>query len=92
MSKKRVQAIISGRVQGVGYRYFATHAAAQYGIVGTVRNITEGQVETIAEGDEESLNHFLAELRKGPIKADVIGMSTAWDEAQDEFSHFEAVA
>ena len=92
MSKKRVQAIVSGRVQGVGYRYFAMHVAEKLGVVGTVRNITEGRVETVAEGDEETLSHFLAELRKGPIKAEVTGLSTAWDDANGEFSRFEAVA
>jgi len=92
MTKKRVQAIVTGRVHGVGYRYFATHVAERLGVVGTIRNITDGQVEAIAEGDEETLAHFLAELRKGPIKADVIGLHESWAEPVGEFSHFEAVA
>ncbi|HEY3331858.1 MAG TPA: acylphosphatase [Capsulimonadaceae bacterium] len=92
MTKKRVQAVVSGRVQGVGYRYFAQHVAEGLGIVGTIRNIQDGQVETIAEGDEESLAHFLAELRKGPLRAEVTNLSTAWDEAEGDFSRFEAVA
>lgn len=92
MSRKRVQAIVSGRVQGVGYRYFAAHVADRLGVVGTIRNIPDGQVEAIAEGDEESLNHFLSELRKGPARADVTGIFTAWSEPAGNFLGFEAIS
>ena len=92
MTTKRVQAIVSGRVYGVGYRYFAAHVAARLGVVGSVRNISGGQVEAIAEGDEESLNSFLAELRKGPAKSDVTAIYTAWSEPVGDFERFEAIS
>ena len=58
--------IISGRVQGVGYRYFACRAASSCGVTGTVRNLADGSVEAIAEGDRSALDAFRAELERGP--------------------------
>jgi len=92
MTKKRVQAIVSGRVHGVGYRYFATHVADRLGVVGTIRNIPDGQVEAIVEGDEDALDRFLAELRKGPLKSEVTAVYTAWGEPVGEFERFEAIS
>lgn len=58
--------IISGRVQGVGYRYFAIQAARRAGVAGTVRNLPDGNVEAVAEGPENAINEFRAELERGP--------------------------
>ncbi|HKA16881.1 MAG TPA: acylphosphatase [Blastocatellia bacterium] len=58
--------IISGRVQGVGYRYFAIRAARRVGVAGTVKNLLDGTVEAIAEGSETALNEFRSELERGP--------------------------
>ena len=58
--------IVRGRVQGVGYRYFAIRAARQVGIVGTVRNLSDGTVEAIAEGGPDAIAEFRAELERGP--------------------------
>ncbi len=58
--------IISGHVQGVGYRYFATRAAESCRVNGTVRNMPNGTVEAVAEGDEASVEAFRAELERGP--------------------------
>ena len=58
--------IIRGRVQGVGYRWFAQHAALVEGIQGWVTNREDGAVEVAAEGDRESLQRFEHKLRHGP--------------------------
>lgn len=58
--------MIRGRVQGVGYRYFAIQAAAACKVVGTVRNLADGNVEVVAEGSPEALAEFRARLEKGP--------------------------
>jgi acylphosphatase len=58
--------VVKGRVQGVGYRYFAIRAAAETGVVGTVRNLPDGSVEAIAEGSVEALEEFRQELARGP--------------------------
>ena len=88
---KQVQARLSGRVQGVGFRYFACHAAQGLGIVGTVRN-TEDGIDVVAEGDETKLHEFLVALRRGPQHAEVTGMTVAWSEPDGVFAEFAAVA
>ena len=92
MSIKRVQAIVSGRVQGVGYRYFVAHAAHRLGLKGTVRNLAGGEVEAIAEGEEATLQQFLAELREGPSSASVTDLQVAWSEPTGHFERFEAIS
>ncbi len=90
--KKRVQARVSGRVQGVGFRFYATHVAGELGVVGTVRNSEDGGVEAVAEAEESSLHEFLRALRHGPHAAEVTEVATAWDEPTGEFSNFAAVS
>ncbi len=89
---KRVEAQISGRVQGVGYRYYAAHVAGELGVVGTVRNLDGGRVEAVAEAEEASLHEFLRALRHGPHAAEVTEVAIAWEEPTGEFSGFAAVS
>ena len=63
--------LISGRVQGVGYRYFAARAAAHVGVRGWTRNLPDGRVEVWAAGEESQLDELEARLRKGPPLASV---------------------
>ncbi|HKB07280.1 MAG TPA: acylphosphatase [Candidatus Polarisedimenticolia bacterium] len=58
--------LVSGRVQGVGYRLFAVRAARGLGITGFARNLDNGQVEVVGQGSEEDLRRFEALLRQGP--------------------------
>jgi acylphosphatase len=64
--------VVSGRVQGVGFRYFARDIAEREGLSGVVRNLPDGRVEAVAEGDAESLARFEAALRRGPSHARVV--------------------
>ena len=61
--------VVSGRVQGVGFRMFAADCARREGLTGHVRNLDDGSVEAVAEGDAESLTRFEAALRRGPSRA-----------------------
>lgn len=63
--------IISGLVQGVGYRFFAMRAAARHHMRGLVRNLPEGRVEVTAEGDRNAMADFKSELATGPLMAEV---------------------
>jgi acylphosphatase len=58
--------VVSGRVQGVGFRYFTQDTARREGLSGVVRNLPDGRVEAVAEGDHASLERFEAALRHGP--------------------------
>ena len=63
--------VISGRVQGVGFRYFTERAARDIGVTGWARNCDDGSVEVHANGTNRQLEDFEARLRKGPPAADV---------------------
>jgi acylphosphatase len=63
--------VISGRVQGVGYRYFTEAVAGREGIHGWVRNLPGGSVEVFAEGDADAIERFERAIRHGPPGARV---------------------
>jgi acylphosphatase len=63
--------VIVGRVQGVGFRYFTEAAAAREGILGWVRNTSDGHVEVLAEGEADALERFERNLYHGPAAARV---------------------
>ena len=62
---------VTGRVQGVGYRYFVLREAERLGVAGFARNLPDGSVEVVAEGAEEVLGQLEARLRAGPSFASV---------------------
>ena len=63
--------LIAGRVQGVGFRFFAERYAAVEGVHGWVRNLPDGRVEVRVEGDQESVDRVESALRRGPSGARV---------------------
>jgi acylphosphatase len=63
--------VISGRVQGVGFRFFAEDHARAENLAGYVRNLPDGRVEALAEGEEESVQRFERALHRGPRTASV---------------------
>jgi acylphosphatase len=63
--------VLSGRVQGVGFRYFAQDAARREGLHGYVLNRDDGSVEAVAEGEIESVDRFERALRRGPSRSRV---------------------
>jgi len=63
--------IISGLVQGVGYRFFAQRAAARHQIRGYVKNLSDGRVEALAQGSEKSVESFKHDLIAGPSFSNV---------------------
>ena len=66
MSEKRFHVCVSGRVQGVGYRYYARDVALSLGLCGWVRNVCDGSVELEVQGEQRSIDRFLEELKEGP--------------------------
>ncbi len=84
----RLRSVIRGRVQGVGFRYFVIRNAKQLGLVGWVRNRTDGTVEIVAEGDKQDLEHFITKLKAGPSMGWVQSVSTQWQPAENDFVDF----
>lgn len=79
---KTVRVLVSGRVQGVGFRAFAQRQADRLGIDGWVRNLPDGRVEALAAGEETAVAEFVEALRRGPLIARVAGVEVA--EAPDD--------
>lgn len=69
MALKQVYIVITGRVQGVGFRYFALDKAQEYQITGWVRNTYDGKVEMEACGEANSLDTFIDWMKMGPARA-----------------------
>ena len=87
--KARVHVRIEGRVQGVGYRYFAMEKALALGITGWVRNLPSGDVEAQAEGPKEALQEWLSDLQQGPTLSRVTHLAAQWQPVDDQFENFE---
>jgi len=75
--------VVSGRVQGVGYRFFAEQWAAQLGLAGYVKNLWDGPVEAYDIGDAASLEEFQRRLAEGPRSARVASIFES-EEAVDK--------
>ena len=73
-TKKARRWFVRGRVQGVGYRYFAQHAATALGLNGYTRNLDDGRVEVYAVGPDAKLSELAASLHAGPRWSDVRGV------------------
>lgn len=84
----RYQAIIRGRVQGVGYRQAAQRRAAQLALTGWVMNLEDGGVEVVAEGPRPALDAYVAWLRRGPIGAWVREVQVFESPARGEYREF----
>lgn len=83
--------LVSGLVQGVGYRRFAEKAALELGLTGWVRNLHDGRVEVVATGEPSRLNAFLQRLNEGPRAAEVSDVKEKHLERTEEFQHFRVV-
>lgn len=80
--------LISGRVQGVGYRYFVLRQAQALGLAGWVRNLPDGRVEVLAAGEEGAMAALEGRLWSGPPAADVVDVrATSWNNPVPEGFH-----
>lgn len=86
--KKSLHCLIEGRVQGVGFRFFAERVASRLGLTGYVRNLPDGRVEAYAEGNTASLEQFLRKMREGPGYGLVTTVQESWGEPSGRYSSF----
>ena len=80
--------IITGRVQGVGFRYYATRYAENIGIRGYVKNLADGSVEILAEGEEEQIEQFKDRLEKGSGYARIDDISITFKPYEAKYQTF----
>ncbi|MGD0590050.1 MAG: acylphosphatase [Bacteroidota bacterium] len=85
----RVHVVVSGLVQGVGFRYFAYNKAISLTLTGYVRNLFSGDVEIEAEGDRSLVEEFMKQIKVGPRAAHVADMKIEWIKCAETHSGFE---
>jgi acylphosphatase len=90
-NKQQLRAVVSGRVQGVSFRYYTEQRARQLGLVGHVRNLPDGTVEVVAEGDRRALQSLLLWLHRGPRMAIVEEVRETWGEPTGRYRRFAAM-
>lgn len=83
--------VVSGRVQGVGFRYFVVREAEALGLAGWVRNLPDGRVEALFEGERPALDKMLAWCHKGPPYAYVHKVETDWQAYRGDLADFLVV-
>ena len=85
----RLHVIISGLVQGVGFRYATYRKAGMMGLKGWVRNTPEGRVEAVCEGDKGVLDEMLVWCAQGPVLSRVDAVESTLTVAEENFDRFE---
>lgn len=87
--KTRVHIFVSGKVQGVFFREKTRRLAEALGLTGWARNLPDGRVEIIAEGEKEKIEEILEFARRGSKMAKVDGIEVEWQEFRGEFKNFD---
>jgi acylphosphatase len=87
--EKRVRVCFSGTVQGVGFRYTAERIARRRRVAGFVRNLADGNVELVAEGEEEELQSFIEDIQSSGLRDYIRETRFEWGDSRREFRIFE---
>ena len=86
--KSKIHVFVSGRVQGVFFRYFTKENAQRLALSGWVRNTRDGKVELVAEGESDDLEKLIDKLKEGPQMAMVKDLDVKWEDPTGEFDNF----
>lgn len=89
MEKIRAHIFVSGRVQGVFYREKTKKKSEKLGVTGWVKNLSDGRVEAIFEGDKDMVEDMVNWARKGPIWAKIEALDIVWEDFTGQFNNFE---
>lgn len=73
-----MHALVNGRVQGVGFRFFVLREARRLGLIGVVRNLPDGRVEVFAQGERDALKQLVALMERGPVFSRVDSVDVKW--------------
>ena len=85
------RALISGFVQGVGYRAFVKKHATELGLTGWVKNLPDGRVEAILQGEKKTIEQMLELCKTGPFVAEVENVEVLWEESERSFATYEII-
>lgn len=85
----RAHVFVNGRVQGVFFRYETRREARKHGVKGWVRNLPDGRVEAVFEGEEEAVKKLIEFCKRGPPGAKVVKVDVKWEDYAGEFNDFE---
>ena len=87
----RLTAQVSGKVQGVFYRAYVQDSATELGLVGTVKNSSDGTVEVVAEGMPDVVKDFVEYLHEGSLQSEVSGVQIEWSSAGGKYNDFSVL-
>lgn len=85
---KRAHVFVKGRVQGVGFRHFTKTNARQIGIDGWVKNLPDGRVEAVFEGEEENIKEMINRVKEGPRSSRVTDVNVEWESPKQDGEGF----
>ena len=91
MERQRLQVVYTGHVQGVGFRYTVKSLAPGFEVTGTIRNLSSGGVELIAEGPRDELRAFQQAIRESGLGRLIVDEQASWSVATNEFRGFAIV-
>jgi acylphosphatase len=86
--KARARVRVGGQVQGVFFRYHTQQLAKRWGVNGWVRNLSDGRVEAVFEGERKDVEEMVKFCRRGPPSAAVADVELRWEQPKGEFSDF----
>ena len=89
MNDASAKILVKGLVQGVGYRYYTQKIAAKLGLKGYVKNLWDGDVEVVAEGDKGIIEELIDHLKIGPRSGRVTNVFITWDSYSGKYSSFD---
>jgi acylphosphatase len=89
MEQIRAEIIVTGLVQGVGFRYYVLHKAQELNLKGFTKNLYDGSVLNVVEGEKYLIEDFFKELKIGPMHAQVKSAKINWSNFKNEFTKFE---
>ena len=88
LMRKRAEVYYSGRVQGVGFRYTVRQIAQGYEVAGSVKNLDDGRVELIAEGEEEEVRQFVQAIRQSELGDYIRNATESWKPVSKQYKGF----
>lgn len=88
---KTCRVFISGFVQGVGFRHFIRSKAKELRLTGWVRNLPDGSVEAIFQGNKSSIEEIIKDCKKGPFLSEVESLEIKWENVKQKFDDFDTL-